>query len=475
MAAPIDFSAIVARYGPAVVHIRATVPFSAAAGGAPASALSADVIEHDDPIVPFFRQAVPQSQDSQGVMPRAMSGVGSGFIVSPDGLILTTAHVIGEADEASVRLTDRREFNAKVLAVDPQSDIAMLQIDAANLPTVRLGDASRVRVGEQVLTIGSPDSYQNTFTAGIVSATSRTLADGSTFPFFQTDVSLNPDNSGGPVFNRAGEVVGIDVQVYADSDRLHSLTFAIPINMADKLRSQLQEQAQQVQQAQRVEESEAAPQGSQGLAHGNLGIQAQDVDANLASAFGLPSVAGALVTAVEPGSPAAASNLKTGDVIVQLADRPIDHAADLSAHNLDLQIRRSVPLRLIRERKQMTVMVNTGPTSQQVNAAAGGVAGPRSEAGSRQRHGLDRLGLAMHPLTDDERRILDLPQGLMVDEVSGTAAGLGIKPGDVVLSLNGTLVASQDELASLAAGAGRQAALLVQRNHARRFVTVDLR
>ncbi|WP_084530676.1 trypsin-like peptidase domain-containing protein [Burkholderia sp. WSM2232] len=475
-AVAIDFPAIVARYGPAVVHIRATVPAEAGAGAAPASALAADAIEHDDPIVAFFRQAVPQSPDSQGATPRAMSGVGSGFIVSPDGLILTTAHVIGQADDVSVRLTDRREFKARVLAVDPQSDIAVLQIDAANLPTVKLGDASRVRVGEQVLTIGSPDSYQNTVTAGIVSATSRTLADGSTFPFFQTDVSLNPDNSGGPVFNRAGEVVGIDVQVYADSDRLHSLTFAIPINMADMLRSQLQEgQARQAQQAQQEEEGLAEQQRAQGLAHSNLGIQVQDVDANLASAFGLPSAAGALVTAVEPGSPAAASNLKTGDVIVQLADQPIGHAADLSAHDIALQNRKSVPLTLIRERKQMTVVVNAGPTTQQVNAGAGGVAGPRSEAGTRQRHGLDRLGLAMHPLTDEERRSLDLPQGLMVDQVSGTAAAVGIKPGDVVLSLNGTLVASQDELASLAAGAGKQAALLVQRNHARRFVTVNLR
>lgn len=472
IAAPIDFPAIVERYGPAVVHIRATVPSNAPASTAPASGLGADVIEGEDPILAFFRQAVPQSQDSQGATPRAMSGVGSGFIVSADGLILTTAHVIGQSDDVTVRLTDRREFKAKVLAVDTQSDIAMLQIEATKLPTVKLGDSARVRIGEQVLTIGSPDSYQNTVTAGIVSATSRTLADGSTFPFFQTDVSLNPDNSGGPVFNRAGEVVGIDVQVYADSDRLQSLTFAIPINMADKLRSQLQDaQAQQGQDPQ----AQQARQGAQGVARSNLGIHVQDVDANLAGAFGLPRAAGALVTAVEPGSPAAASNLKTGDVIVQLADKPIEHAADLSGQDLAFQNRRSVPLKLIRERRPVTVMVSAGPTSQQANAGAGGVAGPRSEAGSRQRHGLDRLGLAMHALTDDERRSLDLPQGLMVDEVSGTAAAVGIKPGDVVLSLNGTLVASQDELASLAAGAGKQAALLVQRNHARRFVTVDLR
>lgn len=467
MAAPLDFPQIVERYGPAVVNIRATVPVDASVNAAPASAVASDAIGGDDPIAAFFKEAVPQSQDREGTGLRAMSGVGSGFIVSPNGLIVTTAHVVGQSDDVTVRLTDRREFKAKILAVDAQSDIALLQIDATKLPTVKLGDSTRVRVGEQVLTIGSPDSYQNTVTAGLVSATSRTLADGSTFPFFQTDVSLNPDNSGGPVFNRAGEVVGIDVQVYVDSDRLQSLTFAIPINLADKLRSQLQSgQDQQAQQQQ---------QNAQDVAHSNLGIRVQDVDANLAGAFGLPRVAGALVTSVDPGSPAATSNLKTGDVIVQFADKPVDHAADLSAADAASQSRKSVPLKLIRDRKPMTVMVAAGPDTQLVNAGTGGVAGSRSDAGSRQRHALDRLGLAMHPLTDEERRSMDLPQGLMVDDASGTAAAAGIKPGDVVLSLNGTLVASQDELASLAANAGKKAALLVQRNHARSFVTVDLR
>ncbi|WP_280783383.1 trypsin-like peptidase domain-containing protein [Paraburkholderia sp. WSM4179] len=450
------------------MNIRATVPVnapaSATASATPASGPSAEAVGGDDPIFSFFKQALPQSQDGQGATPRAMSGVGSGFIVTPNGLILTTAHVVDQSDDVTVRLTDRREFKAKIVVVDTQSDIAVIQIDATELPTVKLGDSARVRVGEQVLTIGSPDSYQNTVTAGIVSATSRTLADGSTFPFFQTDVSLNPDNSGGPVFNRAGEVVGIDVQVYADSDRLQSLTFAIPINMANRVRSQLQgEEAQQSQQS------------AQNSVGSNLGIQVEDVDTNLASAFGLPRAAGALVTSVDPGSSAAASHLKTGDVIVQLADKPIDHAADLTGQNPALQTGTKVPLKLIRDHKPMTVMVNVGPASQQANAGAGGVAGPSSDAGSRQFHALDHLGLTMHSLTDQERRSMDLPQGLMVDDVSGTAAAAGIKPGDVVLSLNGTLVASQDELASLAARAGKKAALLIQRNHARSFVTVDLK
>ncbi|MEM5372681.1 trypsin-like peptidase domain-containing protein [Paraburkholderia azotifigens] len=460
--APMDFPAIVERYGPAVVNIRAVLPEKPLAASAPqaaapavpavpasASGASSETIDGDDPLFAFFRQAMPQAQDGQASSPRAISGVGSGFIVSPNGMILTTAHVVDGSDDVTVRLTDRREFKAKVVAVDAQSDVAVIQIDATKLPVVKLGDSTRVRVGEQVLTIGSPDSYQNTVTAGIVSATSRTLSDGTKFPFFQTEGALNPDNSGGPVFNRAGEVVGIHVQVYADGDRFQSLTFAIPINMANKVRAQLHAQDKDAK-----------------AASGTLGMQVQDVDPGLAGAFGLPRAAGALVIAVEPGSPAAAGKLKPGDVIVQVADKPIEHGADLADfpdQDAAAQPGTKVPVKLIRNRKQMTVMIAmTAPTQS-------------ATAGAADDGALDHLGLSMHPLTDDERRSTGLPQGLMVDDVAGTGGSAGIKPGDVVLSLNGTLVASQDELASLAAKAGKKAALLIQRNHARSFVTVDLR
>ncbi|BEU26712.1 trypsin-like peptidase domain-containing protein (plasmid) [Paraburkholderia sp. 22B1P] len=454
--APLDFPAIVERYGPAVVNIRAILPEkplappappTPAASPAPASGASSEAIDGDDPLFAFFRQVMPQSQDGQGSSPRAMSGVGSGFIVSPNGLILTTAHVVDGSDDVTVRLTDRREFKAKVVAVDGPSDVAVIQIDATKLPVVKLGDSTRVRVGEQVLTIGSPDSYQNTVTAGIVSATSRTLSDGTTFPFFQTNGALNPDNSGGPVFNRAGEVVGIHVQVYADGDRFQSLTFAIPIAMANKVRAQLQAQS-------KSQDGDAA--------HGAFGMQVQDIDPGLAGAFGLPRAAGALVIAIEPGSPAAASKLKPGDVIVQIADKPVEHGADLTDQDAVPQSGK-VPVKLIRNRKQMTIMVNLTASAQYASTGVSDV-GP-----------LDHLGLSMHPLTDDERRTTGLAEGLMVEDVSGAAGPAGIKPGDVVLSLNGTLVASQDELASLAAKAGKKAALLIQRNHARSFVTVDLK
>ncbi|MEM5364767.1 trypsin-like peptidase domain-containing protein [Paraburkholderia azotifigens] len=449
--APIGFPVIVERYGPAVVNIRST-----RLQKAPARGSVPEAVDNEDPIFAFFKQSVPQTQDGQSSEPRAIAGSGSGVIVSANGLILTTADVVDQSDDVTVRLTDRREFNGKVVAVDAQSDLAAIRIDATKLPTVKLGDSTRVRVGEQVLTIGSPDSYQNTVTVGFVSATSRTLADGTTFPFFQTDVSLNPDNSGGPVFNRAGEVVGISVQVYGDADRFESLTFAIPINLANKMRSQLQDQHGPVENA-----------------LGNLGIQVQDVDQNLASAFGLPRAAGALVISVDPGSPAAASRVKPGDVVVQLAGYPIGDAADVVEQDAALHSGTRIPLKLIRDRKQVTLMVNLGTSTRDDDASAqtGTAMRPVASKGGA----LDHLGLTMHPLTDDERRSTGLADGLMVDEVSGTAGNAGIKPGDVLLSLNGTLVASQDQLASVAAGAGKNAAILIQRDHARSFVTVDLK
>ena len=257
-----------------------------------------------------------------GTAPRAVSGSGSGFIVSADGLILTSAHVVDDATDVTVRLTDRREFKATVLAVDPQSDVAVLRVNATKLPFVRVGDSSKVRAGEPVMTIGAPDGSGNTVTAGIVSATSHRLPDGSAFPFFETDIAPNPDNSGGPVFNRAGDVIGIAVQVYTGTDRYASTTFAIPIAFAAKVRAQLQKQMQaQAQQAQAPGES------SSGNA---IGVDVQDVGIGLAAAFGLPRPAGALVNGVAPGSPAAAAGVKPGDVIVKLGDKTIGRSAELN-------------------------------------------------------------------------------------------------------------------------------------------------
>ncbi|AOJ10506.1 trypsin-like peptidase domain-containing protein [Burkholderia mayonis] len=463
-AGSVDFPTLVERYGPAVVNV------SVAAPEPQMSASGLETLDPDDPFSAYFKLGVPQPPTSQDNAPRAMAGAGSGFIVSADGLILTTAYVVGQASEVTVRLIDRREFKARVLAVDDQSDVAVLQVDATKLPTVRLGDSSRVRVGEPVLTIGTPDGAANTVTTGIVSATSRTLPDGGSFPFFQTDVTGNLDNSGGPVFNRAGEVIGIDVQIYAGGDRYPSVTFAIPINLAAKVRTQvLQAQQQTRQQAQ--QQAQQAQQMQRTAAPGGLGVDVQDVGPGLAAAFGLPRSAGALVNAVEPGSPAAAIGLKPGDVIVRIGEKPIGRSAELAGDVAALPPGTNTTLTLLRNRAPMTLMLGPGAaTGTSAGTPSGSASVGRSEVG-----GADRLGLTMHPLTDDERRSTGLPVGMVVDAVRGPAATAGIQPGDVVLEFNDTLIETPDMVPALEAKAGKVVAVLIQRGNERRFVSVKMR
>lgn len=462
---PVDFPTIVDRYGPAVVTIMTAAPDQQAGGP------SFAYLDPDDPLSAFFRRGapLPPAQGAQApapeMSPRAIAGVGSGFIVSADGGILTSAHIVGDATDVTVRLADRRELKATVLAVDPQSDVAVLHVDATKLPVVRIGDSSRVRAGEPVMTMGAPEGSGNTVTAGIVSATAHALPDGSAFPFFQTDIAVNPDNSGGPVFNRAGDVIGIAVQVYTDADRYASTTFAIPIALALKVRAQVQ--------AQRASSGNA------------LGVDVQDVGVGLAAAFGLPRPAGALVNGVDPGSPAAAAGVRPGDVIVKLGDKPIGRSAELNDLAAALPAGARVQMRVIRNRMPMMLTVTgagTGAGDAIDNAAATGSAGTLGAGGAagvamaaaRPADGGDRLGLTMHPLSDAERRSTGLAVGMMVDAVHGPAANAGIRPGDVVLELNDTLLETPDDVQSLEAKGG-VIAVLIQRENARRFVSVRAR
>lgn len=469
-AAPADFSAFADRYGPAVVNVTARVANDQIAPP------EQEAIDTSDPFFAFFKRAARPSPDAQtgaqAGAPSVMIGKGSGFIISPDGLILTTAHVVDSAEEVTVRLTDQREFKAQVVAVDPQSDVAVLQIDAHKLPAVKLGDSSRVRVGEPVLSIGSPDSFQNTVTTGIISATTRILPDGSPFPFFQTEIAGNPDNSGGPLFNRAGEVIGIDVQVYTDSDRYESLTFGIPIKAVNQFRAQLQ--------AQREPAPGTAGNAGNRAGANSFGMQVEDVSPGLAVALGLPHAAGALVDTVEPGSPAAASGLKAGDVILQVGDKRIDQSAALADQLAAVPPGTKTTLKLIRSRR-LTTASFPGTTVTDSAAAAAPVAAavvaPVAAAAAEpvDRGAADRLGLVTHPLSEDERRTSGLPLGLMVEASSGPAASAGIKAGDIVLSLNDTLVESQDQAAALEAKATKMVAVLIQRNNARSFVSVKVK
>ena len=437
VATPTDFSGIVDQFGPAVVNISVTARAQRTSAQVPPG------MDPDDPLFQFFKRFGPQFQGPQSQQPQLVKGLGSGFIVSPDGLILTNAHVVDNATEVTVKLTDRREFKAKVLGSDPQTDIAVIRIDAKDLPTVRLGDPSKIRVGEPVLAIGSPYGFENTVTAGIVSAKSRSLPDDTYVPFIQTDVAVNPGNSGGPLFNQRGEVIGINSQIYSQTGGYQGLSFAIPIDVAKKVEQQLVAHGK--------------------VTRGRLGISVQEVNQALAQSFKLPKPAGALVNSVEPDSPAAQAGLKPGDVIVQLGNDVIDHSGDLPEHVADLQPGTKTDLKVIRKGEPLTLSVKIGAVKESASAQAksGGEAG-------------GRLGLAVRPLTPAEKRDSGIDGGLVVEDVAGPAARVGIQPGDVILSLNGTPIASVDQLRALVSKSGKQVALLVQRDDARIFIPLDL-
>ncbi|AOY95246.1 peptidase [Cupriavidus sp. USMAA2-4] len=436
VATPTDFSGIVQQYGPAVVNISVTAR-------AQRTSAQTQGMDPEDPLFQFFKRFGPQFQMPQNNQPQLVRGLGSGFIISHDGLILTNAHVVDNAQEVTVKLTDRREFKAKVLGSDAQSDIAVIRIDAKDLPTVKLGDASVVRVGEPVLAIGSPYGFENTATAGIVSAKSRSLPDDTYVPFIQTDVAVNPGNSGGPLFNQRGEVIGINSQIYSQTGGYQGLSFAIPINVATKVEQQLVEHGK--------------------VTRGRLGLAVQEVNQALANSFGLPKPSGALVTSVEPDSPASKAGLKAGDVIVQFNNDVIDHSGDLPERVADIKPGTDSTVKIIRKGQPMMLTVKVGAAREQNVAQKGG----NSDAGGR-------LGLAVRQLTAEEKRDSGIDAGLVVEDVSGPAARVGIQPGDVILSLNGTPITSADQLRSLVAKSGKQVALLVQRDDARIFIPLDL-
>jgi len=430
-----DFTGIVAQTGPAVVNVSVTEKGGRAAG----SVEQIPNLSPDDPFYQFFRHF--QIPFSQGQIPR--QGVGSGFIVSPDGLILTNAHVVADADEVTVKLTDKREFTAKVVGIDKPSDIAVLKIDAHGLPTAKLDGADDVKVGQWVVAIGSPYGFENTVTAGIVSAKSRTLPDESYVPFIQTDVAVNPGNSGGPLINLKGEVVGINSQIYTHSGGYQGLSFAIPINVALKVKDEL------------------LAHGS--VTRGQLGVAIQEVNQALADSFGLKQPAGALVSAVTPGSPAARAGLKAGDVILAYNGRQLASSTELPALVAATTPGATAKLDVLRNGRHTSVDVKVGELSSPKVASADE---PGQERG--------RLGVLVRPLTSEEQKEAGVSGGLVVESARGPAADAGIQPGDLVLSVNGTPVSSVAQLKDLLSKAGQHIALLVKRADSTIFVPVDL-
>ncbi len=439
MALP-DFTQIVSRMGPAVVNIRVT--------GSTKTALSArgprgPQFDEDDPFFEFFRR-FQGPQNPRGERSTPVIGAGSGFIVSPDGVILTNAHVVRDASEVMVKLQDRREYRAKVLGSDPKTDVAVLKIDAKNLPVVPIGKSNDLRVGEWVLAIGSPFGLDSTVTAGVVSAKGRSLPDDSV-PFIQTDVAVNPGNSGGPLFNTRGEVVGINSQIYSQTGGYQGLSFAIPIDVAYKIKEQL------------------VATGT--VKHARLGVTVQEVGQGFADAFKLESPEGALVSNVERGGAADKAGIKSGDVIRKLNGQPIVASGDLPAMLSVASPGDKVTLDVWRDGKIVQLAARLGDASEKAARAETAVA----DAGDGA-----KLGLSLRPLQPVERRQSGIASGLVIEETGGAAANAGVQPGDVLLSINGRPVNSVEQVREVVGKSSKSVALLIQRGSDKIFIPVRI-
>ena len=437
-----DFTALVEKYGPAVVNVEVLEKAQPQPGF--------QGLSPNDPFYDFFRRfGIPPPGEGQRPNQPPVRGAGSGFIVSPDGYILTNTHVVADAETVTVRLTDRREFQAKVVGADERTDVAVIKISASNLPIVRLGDPSRIKPGQWVLAIGSPFGFENTVTAGIISATSRSLPSDNYVPFIQTDVAVNPGNSGGPLFNMAGEVIGINSQIFSRTGGFMGLSFAIPIDVARNVEEQLIRTGKVVR--------------------GRIGVTIQDLNAQLAESFGLDRPRGALVSSVEKDGPAAKAGIQPGDVIVGVGGHPIEHYGELSGAIAGMKPGSDTTLDVWRGGKELNVSVGVAELHEQQQTAARG-AHPQGTPAKVPA----AFGLTVRPLNPQEKEQAGTQGSLVVEGVSGPAAAAEIQPGDIILGVNGKRVHSVAELQEAARSAGKNVALLVQREDAQIFVPLKL-
>ena len=402
-----DFTELVEKQGPAVVNISTTqIVRGNAAGGFPFP------FDEDDPFADLFRRFMPRPPGgSAPSVPREYQNrsLGSGFIVSQDGYIMTNAHVVDAADEIMVRLTDKREFKAKVIGADKRTDVALLKIEAQGLPAVRMGDPNALKVGEWVLAIGSPFGFDNSVTAGIVSAKGRALPQENYVPFIQTDVAINPGNSGGPLFNMNGEVVGINSQIYSRSGGFMGISFAIPIDVAMDVQNQLR--------------------ASGKVSRGRLGVVIQEVSKELAESFGLPKAQGAAINAVEKGGPAEKAGLEPGDVILKFDGKTVVNSGDLPRMVGMVKPGSRVSVQIWRKGGLRDVSVVVGEMVEEKTAQRGssGLKAPEQAA--------NRLGLVLSELSAEQRRELKISSGLLVEGVRANGARADLRRGDIILAL----------------------------------------
>ncbi|WP_408635419.1 DegQ family serine endoprotease [Pseudomonas alkylphenolica] len=398
----------------------------------------------------FFERNMPQQPRSpRGDRQREAQSLGSGFIISSDGYVLTNNHVVADADEIIVRLSDRSELQAKLVGTDPRTDVALLKVDGKNLPTVKLGDSEKLKVGEWVLAIGSPFGFDHSVTKGIVSAKGRTLPNDTYVPFIQTDVAINPGNSGGPLFNMNGEVVGINSQIFTRSGGFMGLSFAIPIDVALDVSNQLKKDGK--------------------VSRGWLGVVIQEVNKDLAESFGLDKPAGALVAQVLEDGPAAKGGLQVGDVILSMNGQPIVMSADLPHLVGSLKDGATAKLDIIRNGKRQSLDVTVGALpDDDAEIVANASGGERSS---------NRLGVSVADLSAEQKKTLELKGGVVIKEVQdGPAALIGLRPGDVISHLNNQAILSAKQFTEIAKELpkNRSVSMRVLRQGRASFITFKL-
>jgi len=431
-----DFTDLVEEQGPTVVNISTT------------STRAAPAVPGEEDPYDFFRRPpgqAPRDNDARSL--------GSGFIISPDGYILTNAHVVEAGDDITVKLNDKREFTAKVIGSDRRTDVALIKIDATGLPVVKIGDTKILRVGEWVLAIGSPFGFESSVTAGIVSAKGRSLPQESFVPFIQTDVAINPGNSGGPLFNLRGEVVGINSQIYSRTGGFMGLSFAIPIDVAMDISNQLRTTGR--------------------VSRGRIGVSIQEVTKELAESFGLPKPRGALVSAVEKGEAADKAGVEASDVILEFDGKAVEASADLPRIVAGTRPGSEVTMQVWRKGAARTLKVTVGEMPDDKRAAAadkGRKTPPKATAAAA------KLGMTLVELTAEQRKELDITGGLLVEDATGNAAKAGIRRGDILLAINNQDVKSLDQLAQVLGQyeKSRSVALLIRRGDSSIYIPLRL-
>ncbi|MGQ0652656.1 MAG: DegQ family serine endoprotease [Betaproteobacteria bacterium] len=438
-----DFARLVKNEGPAVVNIVSTrKPADRQARGERGGG------EKPDPMEELLRRFMPEGAPGRGE-PR--QGLGSGFIISQDGFILTNAHVVAGFDDVNVRLADaKREFKAKVIGIDKRTDVALVKVEATGLPVAKVGDSSKVEAGEWVAAIGSPFGFANTITAGIVSAKGRSLPDEMYVPFIQTDVAVNPGNSGGPLLNLKGEVVGVNSAIYSGTGGYLGVSFAIPIEVALDVAKQLQAKGK--------------------VTRGRIGIGVQPLTKELAQSFRLDTQNGAVIVNVEEGGPAQKAGARVGDVVLKWNGKALDDANELPRLVAATRPGAAAKMEVFRngKREELNVTVGEIPVEQVADAK-------KAQKMEKEKHG--RLGLAVEEIPPAERKALGVDYGLIVVDVGeGPARGSGIQPGDVIVAVNQQRFKTIDEFNKLLAAhkKGERVALLVKRGENALYVPMEL-